>query len=61
MTPRAVSTGGTHEYIHFDVASVRSTIHTHGGPSEVGDCSHPPPKMATAETRLQMRPLFTML
>ena len=21
----------------------------HGGPSEAGDCSHPPPKMATAE------------
>ena len=25
------------------------TWHWHGGPSEAGDCSHPPPKMATAE------------
>ena len=24
----------------------------HGGPSEAGDCSHPPPKMATAENPL---------
>ena len=23
--------------------------HINGGPSEAGDCSHPPPKMATAE------------
>ena len=23
--------------------------HKHGGPSEAGDCSHPPPKMATVE------------
>ena len=22
---------------------------THGGPSEAGDCNHPPPKMVTAE------------
>ena len=24
-------------------------LHTHGGPSEAGDCSHPPPKMVAAE------------
>ena len=26
----------------------KSTCPIHGGPSEAGDCSHPPPKMATA-------------
>ena len=33
----------------------------HGGPSEAGDCSHSPPKIATMETRLQVRPLLTVL
>ena len=28
---------------------IMKTDPTHGGPSEAGDCSHPPPKMATAE------------
>ena len=30
----------------------------HGGPSEAGDCSHPPPKMATAENPLSRKATF---
>ena len=34
-----------------DMAHLPTDIrqYSHGGPSEAGDCSHPPPKMATAE------------
>ena len=28
---------------------LRHQCHRHGGPSDAGDCNHPPPKMATAE------------
>ena len=34
------------------------SIQSHGGPSEAGDCSHPPPKMATAENPLSMKAIF---
>ena len=30
----------------------------HGGPSEAGDCSHPPPKMATAKNASSCKATF---
>ena len=48
------------EYSCFVLYSL-AQYHIHGGPSEAGDCSHPPPKMATRKTRLHVRPLLTML
>ena len=30
----------------------------HGGPSEADDCSHPPPKMATAENPTSGKDIF---
>ena len=33
----------------FEVWGFIANEYMHGGPSEAGDCIHPPPKMATAE------------
>ena len=38
---------GSYAVAEPELLSIRKT--KHGGPSEAGDCSHPPPKMATAE------------
>ena len=35
-----------------------SDQYPHGGSSEAGDCSHPPPKMATAETPTSFKVAF---
>ena len=58
--------GGTKPHIGFcfpsgtaqNIFSNQTGYILHGGPSEAGDCSHPPPKMATAENPLSRKATF---
>ena len=43
---------------HWRYCSFALSHRCHGGPSEAGDCSHPPPKMATAENPLSRKATF---
>ena len=47
-----------HHAVAADQPPVNHDSSWHGGPSEAGDCSHPPPKMATAKNACSCKATF---
>ena len=58
MFPHRGWKGTSRDVIIMMVSLALNRAHTHGGPSEAGDCSHPLPKMATVENPLSRRATF---